>query len=109
MVPRLREDREADRLPGRVLEHAVAVAIGEAQARRAAFSPAPDRERILRRGVGVPGLVAGRDRAVDRDGGAEIHRVDDGVAIDGAERSRWRNSGPQQVRLGLLAGGDARA
>ena len=79
----LGEDREPRRAPAGVFEHAVAVAVGQ-PGRREQLARARAIVGARRRGGAVPAPVARRDRPVERHRRAEVHRVDDRLAIDAA-------------------------
>ena len=89
----LRDQGESRRLMARVLEHAVAVAVGQADRGQQLFGA----RRIVRRvrNLGrVPLLVGGRDRAVDGHAGAEVDRVGEELPVHG-----HRNGAAQLVFL----------
>ena len=91
--------------PDCVLEHAVAVAIGEAEA----GEQRPRARRIVR-DTSAPtpeyhDAVARRHRPEHGHGGAEIHGVDDRVAIDGA---RDRLAEFRALQVGSAFGGRRR-
>ena len=82
-VTGVREDGEPRRAAGRVLEHAVAVAI--AQTRCCQELPGALAIHLAcGRGGRVPASIAGRDRPVQRCRGAQVDGIDDRLTIDSA-------------------------